>query len=87
VYCQQPIDNITNNILQNITAYYKKSILLQKLREPLSILIKYKTTVTPKINILIFQLSTKIQSSSGMINFKKIAYLYKKIAYYIGYLL
>jgi hypothetical protein len=38
----------------------------QKLREPLSILIKYKTTVTPKINILIFLLSTKIQSSSGM---------------------
>jgi hypothetical protein len=25
-----------------------------KLREPLSILIKYRTTVTPKINILIF---------------------------------
>ena len=29
-------------------------MLSQNLREPLSILIKYKTTVTPKINILIF---------------------------------
>jgi hypothetical protein len=46
---------IRNPTLRNTTIIHyqqRDNMTLPTLREPLSILIKYKTTVTPKINIL-----------------------------------
>jgi hypothetical protein len=60
--------NIHKNIIYTVTSrrrfltrnvevlliFFRELYPTQKLWEPLSILIKYKTTVTPKMNILVF---------------------------------